>query len=180
MRNIGIFGGSFDPPHIGHLYLAETAYEKFSLSEIIIVPCGVSPYKDKIIETPVDCRIDMIELAMKDTQLHWWIDLFEARRDYVSYTIDTIRYIKGKYPTDNLFLICGPDANDTFHTWKDFEDITKYVTLAFSGKHFKCANLNVRSSMIRELIKEDINISRLVPKAVEKYILERYLYVEEI
>ena len=178
LKKTGIFGGSFNPPHIGHMYLAEAAYKTFGLDEIIFVPCGISPYKNKVIDTHAEYRLDMLRMMMKYFDFPCSYDKYEIDRKEVSYTIDTLRYMKDKYPDNELYLICGPDAVISIHEWKDSDLISNYAVLALAGKDFECADLNVRSTVIRRLVKENKSISWLVPKLVEEYIGIVDLYKE--
>ncbi|KKL59936.1 hypothetical protein LCGC14_2210350 [marine sediment metagenome] len=175
---IGIYGGSFDPIHNGHIYLAGCAKKEFNLDKIIFVPCNIPPYKNKKILTPALKRVGMIYMGI-NKEVSFELDLFELIRNEVSYTIDTVKYFKEKFPKDYICFIFGPDAYETFKTWKDYKEIQKLVDLRFAERSFmKDFYLGVRATDIRKLIKRDKSIKGLVNREVEEFIIKNGLYKE--
>lgn len=127
---IGVFGGSFDPVHRGHVNLAKSVYEKLSLDKMIIIPARVSPFKkDAPPIAKVDERLDMLKISFADMR-SFEISMIECRREGVSYTIDTVRELKKIYPHDELYLILTSESFSSFATWKNFEEILTLVKIA--------------------------------------------------
>ena len=174
---VGIFGGSFDPIHNGHLFLAETAKKELGLDKIVFMPCYESPYKTKRILTNIKHRLNMLSLVVNKTDYD--ISTIEADKKEVSYTIDTVRDLPIYFPYDELYLIVGPDGIDTFKNWLDSETISELINVKFMNYDFHAPHINIRSTLIRDLIKKDKNIRHLVPKEVADYIEYNNLYKKE-
>jgi len=171
---IGIFGGSFDPVHNGHLKLAESAMEAFNLEKIMFVPCWESPYKDKRMKASVKDRISMLLLGEKEGD--YITNFCEITREGISYTIDTIKYFKERFPKEYICFLFGRDSLKTFKTWKDYKKILTSVDCFFAGRDFMIEPVDIRSTTIRERIKKGKSIKGLVPEEVRKYIKKHKLY----
>jgi nicotinate-nucleotide adenylyltransferase len=133
---LGIFGGTFDPIHLGHLLLAESCREQASLDEVWFIPCAVQPHKQGRDVTPVQKRLEMIELAIAG-QLAFRASNIEAERGGVSYTVETLRSVKDKEPNSELFLLLGADALADLPNWREPEAIcrlAKLVTVSRAGQ----------------------------------------------
>ncbi len=120
-KKIGLFGGTFNPIHIGHLRGAEEIREAFNLTVIIFIPSSIPPHKspDELIDARH--RFEMVKRAISKNQ-YFSIDDIELKRSGKSYSIDTINYYKKKYD-DPLYFILGGDAFEEIETWKDFENL---------------------------------------------------------
>ncbi|OOP57598.1 MAG: hypothetical protein AYP45_02310 [Candidatus Brocadia carolinensis] len=119
--NIGVFGGSFNPVHIGHLIVAEEVYQQRRLSKVIFIPTGISPHKEERDLLDSFHRYQMVKYAIKDNE-HFEISDMEIKRAGKSYTIDTVCALKGMYGKNhNLFLIMGTDMIGEISTWKDID-----------------------------------------------------------
>lgn len=117
-RNIGIFGGTFDPVHLGHIHLADTARVTLALDEVRFLPCRISPHKAGSEPTPAADRLEMLRIATRD--LPWAVvDDFEALREGPSYSWQTAEAMRGKFPCDRLFWIMGTDQWDVLPLWKE-------------------------------------------------------------
>ncbi len=117
--DIGIFGGSFNPIHVGHLIVAEEVFLQRALSKVIFVPTGVSPHKESSDLIDSSHRFNMVKIAISDNE-HFEVSDLEIKRSGKSYTIDTIRSFKEIYGgKDNLYLIVGTDMLSEISTWKD-------------------------------------------------------------
>jgi nicotinate-nucleotide adenylyltransferase len=116
---IGILGGTFNPPHLGHLILAEEVREKLNLDKIFFIPTNIPPHKSTESVSSWH-RFNMVKLAIKSNPYFEVLDL-EIKRGGVSFTIDTIKELKSKFPRDEFYLIVGSDLASTFSTWKDFD-----------------------------------------------------------
>ena len=128
MRRIGIFGGSFDPIHHGHLILAETCREVLRLDRVLIVPAATSPLKPHgPIASDLD-RLEMCRLATADND-SFVVDPIELERGGVSFTIDTVRSIAAREPVE-IYLVVGSDAVAQFAAWKEPAELLRMVQLA--------------------------------------------------
>lgn len=123
---IGIYGGSFDPIHKGHTKIAEIAINELSLDKLLFVPAYISPFKTGKNIVSAEHRINMINLVKPDKTE---VCEFEIKRNNLSYTIDTIKYLKNKYKDDELFLIIGSDNINLLHKWKDIDEIASLVKI---------------------------------------------------
>ena len=129
MERIGIYGGTYNPPHIGHLRAAEYAIEALALDRLLLIPTGVSPHKEMAAGASTADRLHMLELSAKGIEKAEVSDI-EIRREGRSYTVDTLRAIKEENPESELFLLMGTDMFTSFLTWREPETIMKLATLA--------------------------------------------------
>lgn len=184
--NIGILGGAFNPPHIGHIVLANEAKEKLNLKKVFFIPTNISPHK-QVFEVDAKHRMNMVKLAIEHEKDFVVLD-WELKRKGVSYTIDTIKQLKGKYKNDNFFLIIGSDLVDDFNTWKDYKEIMSLVKVIVAKRDmfpFKneygfdvidIAQIGINSSIIRERILNKRSVKSFVPEKVYKYFTKHKLY----
>ena len=196
---IGIIGGSFDPIHLGHLNMAEYLREYKDLEKIIFVPTGKPPHKEY--STPSDSRMKMVDLAIS-TNDYFASANIEINNENVSYTVETLKYLRNICPGPEFFFIIGLDNLFTLDTWKDFEKLAKITKIIVanrisyekenSGIFEKCSELvekygfdieivdtpiiEISSSDIRRRIKEGLSIEYLTPQTVVSYIKENNLY----
>jgi len=126
---IGIFGGSFDPVHIGHLWIAESALEKLQLDEVRWIPAATSPLKQHGPVAPDQDRLQMVRLAVSGSSKHV-VDDREIVRGDVSYTVDTLDQIRSENPDADIFLIIGSDSLASFGKWHDPERLLTLASLA--------------------------------------------------
>ncbi len=200
---IGIMGGTFDPIHIGHLFIAEETLEKLSLDKIIFIPAGVSPHKLNSKTTAPIHRLLMTAIAVNSNRRFYLSDI-EIEREGPSYTIDTIRCLKQLLPTDTeLFFITGGDTFIDLDSWRDYEQLlqlTNFVVFTRAGydnvlldekiQRFRqqlnsnitkisIPLLEVSSTDIRERAKMGRTIKYLIPDGVEEYILKNRLYKDQ-
>lgn len=190
MSKIGIFGGTFDPIHNGHLITAQSVREIRKLEKIIFIPSFVSPHKEKIDTANPEQRLQMISLAIGDVSFFEASD-FEITKGGISYTVDTLREFKKKY--DEIEFIIGYDNIFDFHTWKDPDEImnlAKIIVLKrkssepapFEDKYVNEAifvqtrGIEISATDIRERVKKEMPIHFLVPEKVKEYIYNSDLY----
>ena len=185
---IGILGGTFNPIHYGHLILGEQVAGKLKLDRVIFVPAFMPPHKsDKGIVAP-EHRLKMLELAVVGNP-HFTVSDIEIRRRGKSYTVDTLREIKKKYPKAALFFICGSDLVSEIPTWKNVGEIYKMARFILakrpgfgkrlSGRSFlkiHVAQVDISSSSIRSLVSRGSSIRYLTPDSVAQYIEKHNLY----
>lgn len=193
--NIGIYGGTFNPPHLGHLILAQSAIDTLALDHVLFVPAFRSPFKLRSESLSAAVRAEMVELAVSDnTRIRG--EYCEVTREDVSYTIDTLRHIRSQHPGDTLFLLMGADTFSEFHLWKEPADIVALATLAVAerpgstldlsahpygkaAQRFSMPLIDISSTDIRRRIREGASINYLVPWAVSVFIHSQGLYRED-
>ncbi len=203
MRSIGLFGGTFDPPHVGHLVLAECARDRLRLDEVRFIPAGDPPHKAGTRITRVAQRLAMARLAVRGNRA-FTVSTLETRRGGPSFTIETLREVAADSPRARLFLLMGADSLDEFATWREPEAILLLATLAVAerpgatarglrqGKAALArgpsarggariewldnAEIAVSSSIVRTRVRSGRSIRYLVPDAVAAYIARHRLY----
>lgn len=187
---IGLFFGSFNPIHVGHLIIANTMAENTDLAQVWFVVSPQNPFKKtKSLLHEFD-RIDMVEMAIADNHKLKATDI-EFNLSKPSYTIDTLTIIQEKYPKDEFVLIMGSDNLMGFKKWKNYDKILEYFSLyvyprpnsnnAEFENHPKIRLVNapildISATFIRELILNNKSIKYLVPEQVESYILKKKFY----
>lgn len=189
---IGVFGGTFDPPHLGHLIVAESARETLDLDKVLFIPCASPPHKSSRSLIDPDRRMEMITLAISGHPSFEVSDL-EIQRGGKSYTVDTLRVLTSLYPRSELYLLIGIDNLLELHTWREPEEIFALSdVVAINRPGFNTAdvrkdylrrvtflrspNIDISSSEIRRKAKMGKSIRYLVPSAVETYILKHGAY----
>lgn len=192
MSAVGIFGGTFDPIHIGHLITAQSVRELRKLDKIIFIPAFISPHKTDSETTEAVHRLKMTKLAVKDTSFFEVSDI-EVERENVSFTIDTLNILSKKY--NKLDLIIGYDNIFDFYSWKNPDEIIKLVNLVVlkrksqqdkrkKDKYYKAAifletpAIEISSSEIRKRLQSNLPIDFMVTKEVQKYIIKNNLYTK--
>lgn len=134
MARIGIFGGSFNPPHLGHILAVREFQKKLALDRVLLIPASIAPHKQLSSNSPdSETRLILTRLAVQGLENVEVLDV-ELRREGISYTADTVRELKGMYPNDELFLLMGTDMFFSFEKWYHPERITKYATLAVAHR----------------------------------------------
>lgn len=198
MSKIGVFGGSFNPIHNGHIYVADKVKKMLNLDDIIFIPTGIAPHKDNSGFASKEHRYNMVKLAVENK---FSVSDIEVTTDKVCYAVDTMAEIKKLYATDDLYYIIGADSLVTFMQWKDplklFEmlhivvvdregtDIDKVADeyrQKYGAKITIChiEEYNVSSTGIRDAIKNTGKCNDLVPEKVEEYIKNNKLYTEDL
>lgn len=188
---LGIFGGTFNPPHIGHLIVAEHVRSELQLDRIIFVPAAIPPHKraDEIIAA--DHRLAMVRRAIEGNS-HFDVAEIEIERGGVSYTVDTLRQLKERSHSELLLLI-GMDNLLEFHTWKSPEKILQLATVVvLTRPGFSSADIpremnnhvticpvpeiGIASREVRRRVREGKSIRYLVRDSVAEYIEQQNLY----
>ena len=191
---IGLFGGTFDPPHVGHLALAEWARVQLGLDQVVFIPAGTPPHKAAKARTPAAQRIALTRLAVRGNRA-FKVSAIETRRTGPSWTVDTVREFAQTHPRARLWLLMGADMFDTFGTWREPEGILACATVAVAlrpGSHRPSATkwarvghgvtwldnpgLEVSSSALRRRAARGLALRYLVPDAVAKAIADLQLY----
>ena len=191
---LGIFGGSFDPPHTGHLRLARFVLKKKSLDKLIFVTAFKTPYTDKSSSVSFEDRFKMTQLTVENSA-EFEVSDIEGVRGGESFTVDSVRYFRELYSlkADQLFLIIGADSLMRFDEWKSPDAILNECSVCVLKRaEVKHKNFDKRfidkvefldnelmavsSSDIRNQIREGRDVEQLVDRKVIEYISERKLY----
>ena len=194
MRRIGLFGGTFDPPHIGHLALAEWAREQLRLDRVLFVPAGTPPHKRGRRLSGPAARVAMTRLAVRGHP-DFRVSTLEVRRRGPSFTVDTLRALRAAHPGARLYLLMGEDSLDDFRTWHEPGAIAALATLAVArrpgrrGAGRRAAGrrragvvwldnpgFDLSSSAIRARARSGRSVRVLVPDAVAAYIGRHRIY----
>ena len=134
MRRIGVYGGSFNPPHNGHMLAAQEAMRALALDELLFVPAGTPPHKELPNGSPTaQCRLGLLQLACKDIERTKVCDI-ECRREGPSYSFETMEQLKALYPQDALFLLMGTDMFLSLHTWRNPDRICRCATIVLASR----------------------------------------------
>ena len=195
MKRIGVFGGTFNPPHIGHSRLVEHIRQTVSLDRLLVIPTFLPPHKISHDLASGEDRLAMCRLAFPS-----WCEVsdYEIRRGGKSYTFDTLTALKAEYPQDELILLMGSDMMQTFDQWYRCEDILKLCTVCVTSRYKDEADLSaektpavfqqypllrstlppfeVSSTQVRALLHQGLPTDGLLLPAVRAYIDERGLY----
>ncbi len=194
MSKIGIFGGTFDPIHNGHLITAQSVKEIRNLEKIIFIPAFISPHKQDKHASKAEHRLNMLRLAIKEIPFFECSD-FEIKQHNISYTIDTLREFKKYY--DEIDLIIGYDNIFQFHSWKEPDEILELANiivlkrksshpLDFIDKYVDAAifvqtrGIEISATDIRNRVHSGLPIYYLVPEKVLEYINQNNLYKDNL
>lgn len=181
---IGLYFGSFNPIHKGHLAIARYMLENSYCDEIWLVVSPQSPFKERETLAPDPDRLAMAEMGVKDERLGEKVKIcdIEMSMPRPSWSIDTIKALKTKYPHHSFALIMGEDNLKGFDRWKDHEEIRRLAEILVYPREgteegiLKAPLLNYNSTEIRELARKGENINVYVTGSVEAYIKERGIY----
>jgi len=191
VQRIGLFGGSFDPVHLGHLLVAQAACEELALNRLFLIPAAQSPFKPERQLTPASERLRLLRLALAG-QTACEVDDQEVRRGGVSYAIETARDYARRFPGAQLSYLIGADHVPKLTQWREAGELarlTEFVVIPrpgeaaalfpalFRGRTLTGFPLGVSSSQIRERVKAGLPIEHLVPAAVAEAIRNNRLYL---
>lgn len=191
MERFGLFGGSFDPVHRGHLLVALAACEELRLSKLFFIPAAQSPFKPESQPAPAAERLRMLRLALAGCT-NYFIDDQEIRRGGVSYTIDTVKHYVHNYPGAALFYLVGADHIPMLPKWRSAEELAKLVEFVviprpgeptgnlpsgFRQHTLAGFAMGVSSSQIRARVRAGLPVEQLVPQPVAEAIRNNRLYL---
>jgi len=198
---LGIFGGTFDPVHFGHLVLAEQCLEQCRLDQVWFVPAGVPPHKLAQTIAPGKARAEMLDLAVAGHD-RFRVDRREVNRSGPCYTVETLAELHSEDPSRELFFLLGADSLVEFSTWREPGQIVKLAQLAVVNRGggtppdldmlgrsigplaesririVTIPGIDISSSDIRRRVRESKSIRYMTPRAVECYIQTHKLYEE--
>jgi nicotinate-nucleotide adenylyltransferase len=196
---VGIFGGTFDPVHLGHLILAEQCREQGRLDQVWFVPAPRPPHKSEASLTRFEQRVEMIQLAIAG-QPAFRVEEIEKDRTGPSYTVDTVAELRRLHPGDEFFLLVGSDTLADIHTWYEparLLDMVGLLVMTRPGRATRTAEeiraalrlpvpvrLEVIESPLIDISSRDLRVRSaagrtlryLLPRAVEMYVMEKHVY----
>jgi nicotinate-nucleotide adenylyltransferase len=188
---IGLFGGSFDPVHLGHLLVAQAAIEELGLNKLIFVPAAQSPFKPGSQPAPAAARLQLLRLALVG-RTDCEVDDQEIRRGGISYAVDTLRDYAKRILGAKLFYLIGADNVAKLNEWREPDELAKLAEFVviprpgesaaefpkpFRGKILKGFPVEISSSQIRTRIKAGLPIENLVPPFVAEAVHAAKLYI---
>lgn len=189
-RRVGILGGTFDPPHLGHLLAASAAFEKLELDSLNFIPAANPPHKSGV-ETPGEVRLEMLQAAVQDDP-RFGIDSIELERGGRSYTVDTLRALRAAAPDDQWILLLGADQFNALSSWKEPEAIQEIAQIAvfaragespvrdgpYNAVAIEIPRIDISSTEIRRRVAEGLSIRFYVAEATRKIIRSHRLYTD--
>jgi nicotinate-nucleotide adenylyltransferase len=186
-EKIGLFGGSFDPIHHGHLILARDAMESLALDRVIFIPVNVSPHKLAHPPVAAGLRCEMVAAAISG-EPRFSMDACEAEREGPSFAVDTVRLMRRRFPQAGLFYFIGEDNVSSLHTWREIDELKKlasFVVLArgnlqpVEGFPVISRNIDISSTDIRNRIARGLPVRYLLPDAVCAILTRHQLYLND-
>ena len=186
---IGLLGGTFDPVHLGHLRLAEGALKQLQLDLVLWIPAHLPPHKQMGVRAGPQDRARMVEMAIRGNPF-FRLSRVDLDRPPPSYTIETLRRLRQQYPSARLFFLLGSDNGRELDRWRQIDQLRKWVRFAAVGRpgdpaadrlasdiiRLPISTPNVSSSDVRQRVRLGLEIRRLVPPAVARFIEEKGLY----
>ena len=187
---LGLYGGTFDPVHLGHLILAHDALEQLKLDAVLFIPARQSPFKPGKTGANEKQRLAMLKLALKGRE-QFWLSRCELDRPAPSYAIDTATEIHDAFPRANLFWLIGADQLPDLHRWHRAAELKKRVTFALLPRGGEAPRrlpagvlslphprrVDISATEIRLRVKSNLPIDHLVPAPVAAYIVRHRLYL---
>lgn len=190
---IAILGGTFDPPHLGHLILADTVIRELNYDKVLFIPSKIPPHKNISGEVSNEDRLNMLKLSIEDDK-RFSFDDYELKSEGISYTIKTLNYLYENYDIDGkIALIIGADLIKDFHKWKEPEKISKLSNIVavnreesgnldkkniekYNIKIIIAPRIDISSTLIRERIKKNKAFRYFLNDKVYNYIISNKLY----
>ena len=186
---IGLLGGSFDPPHVGHLLAASDAHEALDLDRLVFIPAAVQPLKVDRTTASAEQRLSMTKM-LAESDPRFDVDSIEIDRGGLSYTVDTLTMLRLRWPSAELFWLVGADIVSSFAQWRQPERIVQLATVVVLQRAGDIAGgtlpagmrclatrrIDVSSTEIRQRVKEGKSVRGFVPDAVAEFIAAERLY----
>ncbi|WP_107942453.1 MULTISPECIES: nicotinate-nucleotide adenylyltransferase [Metasolibacillus] len=187
MKRVGILGGTFNPPHNGHLLMANEAFHALKLDEVRFMPNAIPPHKEVQLLATDEQRIQMLQLAISDVP-YFKVEKSELESGGISYTYNTMHLLQEREPNTRFYFIIGGDMIDSLHTWYHIEELVTFVqfvgikrpgteaTTTYPVQLLETPEMNLSSTVIRQRCQNGGPLKYIVPEAVEAYIRKEGLY----
>lgn len=187
MKKVGILGGTFNPPHIGHLIMANEVYHALELDEVRFMPNSIAPHKKMETHCTDENRLRMVELLIAPYE-EFTVETIELERGGISYTYDTMVALVEREPETKFFFIIGGDMIDSLHSWYNIDELVKLVQFVgikrpgtksqspYPVWMIEAPEINLSSTFIRDRIASGGTLRFLIPDEVEAYIRKEGLY----
>ena len=190
---IAILGGTFDPPHLGHLILADTVLKELNYDKVLFIPSKIPPHKNISGEVSNEDRLNMLKLSIEDDK-RFSFDDYELKSEGISYSIKTLNYLYENYDIEGkIALIIGADLIKNFHKWKEPEKISELANIVavnreendnldkeniekYNIKIIIAPRIDISSTLIRERIKKNKAFRYFLNNKVYDYIISNKLY----
>jgi len=198
---VGILGGTFNPPHLGHLVCGQEAYVELGLDLVLLIPALIPPHKPIEDEPGAEHRLELCRLSIRNDH-RFAVSALELLRAGPSFTVDTLRELHSQVPDNELFLIVGGDVAAGLPEWHQPERVLSLATVAVANRRgtpkvsveaalgrlcggdrarfFAMPRIGVSSTMIRRRVRAGQPVRYLVPDAVEQYISQHRLYTDRL
>ncbi|WP_042478146.1 nicotinate-nucleotide adenylyltransferase [Bacillus ndiopicus] len=187
MKRVGILGGTFNPPHNGHLLMANEAYHALKLDEVRFMPNAIPPHKEMRLPATDKQRMQMLQLAIAGVP-YFKVEKIELESGGVSYTYNTMHLLQEREPDTQFYFIIGGDMIDSLHTWYHIEELISFVQFVgikrpgteakttYPVQILETPEMNLSSTVIRQRCQDGGPLKYILPEAVEAYIREEGLY----
>ena len=195
IMKIAMLGGAFDPPHLGHLILADTVINELNYNKVLFIPSRIPPHKNISGEASNEDRLNMVKLSIEEDE-RFLIDDYELKSEGISYSIKTLDYLYQNYNIDEkIALIIGADLIKDFHKWREPEKLSKLANIIavnrednnlhkeniekYNIKIIIAPRIDISSTLIRERIKNGLEVRFFMPEDVLSIIQRENLYLKE-
>jgi nicotinate (nicotinamide) nucleotide adenylyltransferase len=187
---LGLLGGSFDPPHNGHLLAAGDAFDALALDRLVFIPAAVQPLKAGRASATAAQRLSMVRLLVQGDE-RFDVSSIEIDRGGLSYTVDTLADLSDRWPEAELFWLVGADVAESFHKWREPERIVELASVVVlqragdkreassmlsSARALATRRIDISSTEIRQRVRDGKSIRGFVPDAVADFIVAEQLY----
>ena len=184
---LGVLGGTFDPPHVGHLLAASDAFEALALDRLLFIPAASHPFKGERVGATAPQRLDMLALLIAD-DARFGVDAIEIERPGLSYTVDTLANLAQRFPDAERYFLIGEDLVEELPTWRSPERISQLAEIVVlsrgdgsdatngSFRRVGTRRIDVSSTEIRARARAGLSLHGFVPDAVAAYIRDAGLY----
>jgi nicotinate-nucleotide adenylyltransferase len=186
---LGLFGGTFDPPHLGHLIVAQDVVEALGLDRLLFVPAGLPPHKTDRKISPAPLRLEMVRAIIAGNEA-FGVSEVELGRSGPSYTVDTLGHYRDLHPDAEMFFVLGADQAAAFDTWQEPDRVASLATLVVMARagtdapaggfaSVPVTRVDISATEIRRRVRENRPIRYLVSESVRKIIDSHRLYRTE-
>lgn len=187
MKRVGLLGGTFNPPHMGHLLMANEVFHALKLDEIRFMPNAIPPHKHARFDASNVERLEMVKRAIRPFP-YFSVESYELEKGGVSYSYETLSALCRREPNVKFYFIIGGDMIDSLHTWHCIDDLVKLVQFVgvkrpgtaaateYPIRMVEIPQIDLSSTLIRERLATGGTVTFLLPEAVETFIREEGLY----